>query len=236
MGADPMLPTEAYACALDPAIEGSQEGVAKLLLQRDNSIAQFEEIDYSPLAKAALQGLQATVGILIQLGADVNGKYCGKTALVGAAEGGHTGVVKLLLEHNGNIDARDESSRNAAQVAAAAGYTETMELLLDYRAKVDPPGQEWEWFTSSHDSNVADRLRKLQRDYGEASRRGELKKHYSQLSEPRTSSRWKEKRGMIPSPCGAYNLAASPEYCLEFSYIQTSTLFQYLRTSKILKP
>jgi ankyrin repeat protein len=72
MGADPMLSDNTYCCALEAAINSSEDGIAKALLERDNSIAQYEKIQYSPLTHAAQQGLQATVGALIRLGADVN--------------------------------------------------------------------------------------------------------------------------------------------------------------------
>jgi hypothetical protein len=58
-----------------------------------------------------------------------------------------------------------------------------MLLLLDHGAKVDPPGTEWEDLIKKIELNrwlghhVADRLRELQHKYGEASRRGKLKKY-----------------------------------------------------------
>jgi ankyrin repeat protein len=56
----------------------------------------------------------AVAEVLINAGADVNAKgYNGNTPLILAANGGHTGVARLLLNHP-NISIHDQVSCSAA--------------------------------------------------------------------------------------------------------------------------
>jgi Ankyrin repeats (3 copies) len=184
-GADPLLGDEGCSCALEAAITGSEDGIARSLLERDDALAllaRCEEFEYSPLVEASGKGLRSTVELLIQLGAD-NKDRRGMFALPEAAMGGHTHIIKLLLENNNDIDVRGRYCGNAAQAAAVYDRIAAMMLLLDYGAKVDLPGEEWEKLLSSlnklysEDITIISRLRELQRKFGEASRRGELKKY-----------------------------------------------------------
>ena len=51
-----------------------------------------------------------------------------------AAFNGHTGTVKLILEHGADVNAKDSDEQTALMFAAEKGYTEIVKLLLEYGA------------------------------------------------------------------------------------------------------
>ena len=53
-----------------------------------------------------------------------------RTALHLAASAGHTSVIKLLLEHEADVDAEDENQRTALHLAAAGGHEGAVRALL----------------------------------------------------------------------------------------------------------
>ena len=57
-----------------------------------------------------------------------------------AAGGGHEAIVKLLLDHKADVDAKDKYRQTALHRAAEGGYEATVKLLLDYKADVDMKG------------------------------------------------------------------------------------------------
>lgn len=183
-GANPFLGNQRYCCALQPAIEGGGGETAALLLNRDNSLAKFKTAEFSPLHWATESNLLATVELLLRSGAEVDAEHHGRTPIILAATHGRMDVIKLLLENGSNIDARYQVWGNAVQAAATRGEREAMILLLEHGAKVDPPGQEWDDLLAKFDVGgeeyyvgKSEWLRELQEYYGEASRRGELKKY-----------------------------------------------------------
>lgn len=54
---------------------------------------------------------------------------CGNTALMLATRGKHIDVIKLLLKHGANIEARDQNSETATDIALKDGNLEIVELL-----------------------------------------------------------------------------------------------------------
>src|SRR5205807_1549839 len=54
-----------------------------------------------------------------------------------AAWFGHTDVVKLLLDHKADIDARDKDGQTPLMLAAASHRTETADLLCRRGAELD---------------------------------------------------------------------------------------------------
>lgn len=90
-GADLVLGNDMFCCPLQVAILTQREACAKMLLEKDNTLAMYEEkIGYQPLLDAAAGGFVAIVELLLQLGADADAKYRGEigtTALKIAAKG-----------------------------------------------------------------------------------------------------------------------------------------------------
>jgi ankyrin repeat protein len=72
---------------------------------------------------------------------DVNGsKYShgGERVLTGAAKGGHTDTLYLLLDHGSDINVSDCYCRTALIQAARRGHIETVNLLIDRSAGIKP--------------------------------------------------------------------------------------------------
>ncbi|XP_058234421.1 transient receptor potential cation channel, subfamily N, member 1 isoform X2 [Hemibagrus wyckioides] len=60
----------------------------------------------------------------------------GRSALLLAAQQGHTPVVKLLLENNARVDVFDEEGKSALHLAAEQGHKEIADILLSNNAFV----------------------------------------------------------------------------------------------------
>ena len=75
----------------------------------------------------------ALMELLIEIGANVNMKeyYTGKTALHYAADMGHLEIVTLLLEHDADINVKNNRGTNALHFAVEKGHLEVVQLLLD---------------------------------------------------------------------------------------------------------
>jgi len=87
------------------AIHKDQLAVVRLLLARGADPNRLAVNGTSPLNLAASQGDLATVRILIAAGARVHGRS-GAAALLNAATGGHTRVVRTLLEADPSLRVR----------------------------------------------------------------------------------------------------------------------------------
>ncbi|MEM7590118.1 MAG: sigma-70 family RNA polymerase sigma factor [Cyanobacteria bacterium P01_A01_bin.83] len=82
------------------------------LIQQDTRLVnvQSQEIKSTPLHFAAHRGYLNIVTLLLDAGANVNGKegnYSQSTALHWAASGGHLEVVKLLVKHEAKLNVTD---------------------------------------------------------------------------------------------------------------------------------
>lgn len=97
---------------------------------------QVERLDKTPLKLAAEEGFQDIVQILIDNGADVNGKPQQRTPLMDAAQKGKKDAVQALLKNNADIDAVDKEGDTALHVAALAGQAEMCEFLMANGANV----------------------------------------------------------------------------------------------------
>jgi hypothetical protein len=65
------------------------------------------------LQLAILEGNKPVVQLLVNEGADVKAKDCGKTVLHSAAEGGDEAVVRLLVSIGADVKAKDKFGRIA---------------------------------------------------------------------------------------------------------------------------
>lgn len=90
--------------------------------------------DETPLMLAALTGQTDVAKLLIARGADVN--KTGWTPLHYAASGGHTAMIRLLLEHHAYIDAASPNGTTPLMMAAMYGTDAAVQLLLDEGADI----------------------------------------------------------------------------------------------------
>lgn len=94
------------------------------------------------LINAASDGNISAVKYELYCGADVNvGNKHNNTPLMLAAYGGHTEIVRLLLDNNPppiDVDATSSTSGNTAlMLAAIKGHAEIVSMLLDFGADID---------------------------------------------------------------------------------------------------
>ena len=103
-----------------------------------------DRVGRTPLHIAAEHGDLATIGRLLDQGADVNVQVrsneardtdWGNTPLHLAARDGQIGAVQLLLDRGANIDARND--RGVTPLHRSIGYPEVTKYLLDRGAQVD---------------------------------------------------------------------------------------------------
>ncbi|XP_061682578.1 BAR_ACAPs and ArfGap_ACAP domain-containing protein [Syngnathoides biaculeatus] len=107
--------------------------------------------DASPLLRlyrAAVAGDLVTMVTALAQGATVNGSVAqeeGRTALIGAAQGGSLLACEFLLQNGANINYRDRRGQGALHAAATAGHTGQVCLLLKRGANqyaVDEGGRD----------------------------------------------------------------------------------------------
>ncbi|RSL97643.1 hypothetical protein CDV31_012921 [Fusarium ambrosium] len=97
----------------------------------------IEEVGGTPLNRAAKEGHEAIVLLLLNNGADISAtEEDGKTALHQAAEAGHVKLVKLLIERGIDVLAKDEDGQTALHHAAGRGQAEIVQILLESNADV----------------------------------------------------------------------------------------------------
>jgi ankyrin repeat protein/subtilisin family serine protease/outer membrane protein OmpA-like peptidoglycan-associated protein len=97
----------------------------------------------TPLMKAASNGSESIVTILIQNGANVNKTsdfY--RTALMEAALAGQSKIVRLLLSRHADADRVDKFGQNALLEASRSGNAEVAKAILEKTADVNHQDQE----------------------------------------------------------------------------------------------
>lgn len=123
------------------AIERNDADAVKELLADNpvDTLIEYGEHKITPLMKAAWEGDEAIVQLLLAAGANINAKSTDgqETALMSAVTRGHVPVVKLLLAKKADITPKNAYGFNAFTSAVAAGNQEVAALLLDAGAKVN---------------------------------------------------------------------------------------------------
>lgn len=114
---------------------GALKVVDVLLMQAATDINIRTAQDENALMLAALRGFTDVCQKLIVRDADVNKP--GWTALHYAATGGHTDIMRMLLEHHAYIDAASPNGSTPLMMAAMYGTAAAVKVLLDAGADVD---------------------------------------------------------------------------------------------------
>jgi len=82
-------------------------------------------------------GYSNVAGALLIAGAHVETSQRGVTPLIISASKGHEAAVRLLLDHDANIEASDSTQCTALHWASTNGHKSTVQLLLDRGANVE---------------------------------------------------------------------------------------------------
>lgn len=131
-------PGTAFAVAIE---DHDAEAVRELLksgLSTETPI-EYGEHKITPLLKAAWDGDEEIVTVLLEAGAKINAKATdtGETVLLNAVSRGHVAIVKILLGKGAEVAPKNRFDFNAFTTAVAAGNQEIAGLLLDGGAKPD---------------------------------------------------------------------------------------------------
>lgn len=130
-------PGTAFAVAIE---DGDADAVRELLKTHSTETPiDYGEHKITPLLKAAWDGEQEIVTLLLDAGAKINAKASdtGETALMNAVTRGHMEIIKLLLEKGADVAPKNRFDFNAFTSAVAAGKQDIAGLLLDAGAKPD---------------------------------------------------------------------------------------------------
>jgi ankyrin repeat protein len=114
------------------------------------------------LTAAATNGEHAIVKLLLEHGAELEGKCRGGTALKFAIMGSHCKTVELLINAKANIETRDEDNQTPLIMACIVGNVEIATLLIDKGADIDAEQSKgWNalyWATSCKNQDCIDLL------------------------------------------------------------------------------
>jgi ankyrin repeat protein len=121
------------------AIEDHDADAVKELLKTNSTETTIDYGDHkiTPLLKAAWDGDEEIVTLLLEAGAKINARATdtGETPLMNAVTRGHVAIVKLLLEKGADVAPKNRFDFNAFTSAVAAGKTDIAGMLLDAGAK-----------------------------------------------------------------------------------------------------
>ncbi|KAL1526084.1 hypothetical protein AB1Y20_020901 [Prymnesium parvum] len=139
------------------AAHNGHEGAARLLLQNNADITARDNDSRSPLHYAAMNGYEGAVRLLLENNADTRrwtrcsawrwARRSRHSPLVSstrrqdadsplhlAAMNGHEGAVRLLLQNNADLEARDNDGFSPLHLAAMNGHEGVVRLLLENNA------------------------------------------------------------------------------------------------------
>jgi len=104
--------------------------------EADRLVANNEKDEYGnrPLALAAYNSRLELCAALLQAGAEIDddGGFKGCTPLLFASEKGHADIVKILLDHNANVDQPTNYGRTPLYIASQEGHVEVVRILKDH--------------------------------------------------------------------------------------------------------
>ncbi|KAJ3885472.1 ectomycorrhiza-induced ankyrin-domain/NACHT-domain-containing protein [Lentinula edodes] len=137
-------------------VEGQSQKLICAILKDNVQFSRWEKLHMKhlpfmnhttagPLYYGALNGLYGAVNYLIQgvhnlkQYVDAKGGHFGN-ALQAASSEGHESIVKLLLEHDANVNAQGGHFGNALQAASSKGHESIVKLLLENNADVHAQG------------------------------------------------------------------------------------------------
>ncbi len=112
---------------------GKRAQIARILARDPELVNAYSEDGFHPLGLACFFGHLETAEYLIKAGARVNSPSKNKmkvTPLHSAAAGKHSAIVKLLLKHEADPNAREDGDFTPLHAAAQNGDIESIRALL----------------------------------------------------------------------------------------------------------
>lgn len=135
--------------------------VVQALVQGGAEIDKRNPLKETPIMLASLAGRTKVVEYLISKEAELN--QPGWTALLYAATGGNTEIVKLLLDNSAYIDSAAPNGTTPLMMATRGGFIDTVRLLLDEGADPTLKNENGDtalvWAERGKQTNIADLLR-----------------------------------------------------------------------------
>ena len=127
------------ASALAITITIGNVPIVRLLLEAGASTELADvKTKMTPLMYAALMNKLEGAQLLVEWSAKLNAvSKSGKTALSGAAHGGHPAMVQFLVDSGAELNVQDGEGFTALHTAAFEGHLEPTRILLDADAELD---------------------------------------------------------------------------------------------------
>jgi uncharacterized protein len=135
--AEPKLPSfERLQELLFAAARMGRNDVLPALVRAGANLEDPDPKGYTALILASYNGQGSTTGLLLSLGARVDGgdRERGNTALMGVAFKGYTAIARLLIDGGADVNARNFAGQTALMTAALFNRAEIIELLLEVGA------------------------------------------------------------------------------------------------------
>ena len=108
----------------------------KKLIGKKADVNALDDLEDTPLIKAAYKGQKDIVDILLKAGADVDDQdKFGNSVLIEATKKGHADIVRELIHEGADIDAKDKDGYTALMAASYYGHIEVIKELV--KAGVD---------------------------------------------------------------------------------------------------
>lgn len=111
----------------------------QLLIRNGADVTAREDTYSTPLHLASAKGCAETVDLLIRCQADVNALNGNQSTPLHLAASSHLAlegtIVRLLLQHGANIDAKDSEGHTPFEIASSEGNWWIAKVLSDYQAR-----------------------------------------------------------------------------------------------------
>lgn len=122
--------------SLDPQ---DQDQMMAGRLVDDQKVLQDTEESESLLSLACSGGYFELAQVLLKINANVEDRGSKRdcTPLMEAASAGHVDIVKLLLEHDADVNAQSSAGNTPLMYACSGGHEEIVKILLDHGAKIE---------------------------------------------------------------------------------------------------
>ena len=117
----------------EAAATGKINNIIRLLARDPKLVSAYSEDGFQPLGLASFFGHFDSAEYLVKAGAPINAishNELGAAPIQSAAAGGHTKIVRMLIEHHADPNIREQGGYTPLHAAAQNGDEETIRVLL----------------------------------------------------------------------------------------------------------